>query len=86
MGLNHEQLASYLGVSENFIKQVTSRQTDKHYNLYHLWKLSQLLKTPVDSLLPPINDFEAFKQVFPLATNSYYKQFIQQLKSTEESE
>lgn len=83
-GLNHEYLASYLGVSENFIKQVTSRQSTKHYNLYHLWKLSQLLKTPIESFLPPVDDYAAFKQVMPMATETFYKNFIRKIKSKEE--
>ncbi|MCP9356708.1 hypothetical protein KBX49_01770 [Liquorilactobacillus satsumensis] len=85
-GLTHEQLASYLGISENFIKQVNSKQSSKHYNIYHLWQLSQFLETPIDKFLPPINDYEAFKQIMPMSTEKNYKNFIQQFKSKEECE
>lgn len=84
-GLNYEKIASYLDVSENFIKQVNSSQINKHYNLYHLWKLAQLFKVSVDQLLPPIDDYSAFLQIHPMSSKNDYQNFLKKYKSKEAS-
>lgn len=82
-GLTYEQLASYLNVSESFIKQVSSRSSNKHYNIYHLWELSLLFNIKIDQLLPPLHDYEAFLRIRPSLSKDEYRQFLNKYKSKE---
>lgn len=82
-GITHERVASYLGVSESFIKQVSSSQYNSHYNVFHLWKLAKLFNISVDELLPPVNDYSAFQKVRPLASKEDYIAFQNKYQSRE---
>ncbi|MCT3569517.1 MULTISPECIES: helix-turn-helix domain-containing protein [Lactobacillaceae] len=82
-GITHEQVASYLGVSETFIKHVNSNRFSAHYNVFHLWKLSKLFNVELDQLTPPLNDFSSFKKVRRYATQTDYEEFIKKYQSKE---
>lgn len=82
-GITHERVASYLGVSESFIKQVSSSQYNSHYNVFHLWRLAELFNVKVDEILPPINDYSAFQKVRPLASKKDYIAFQNKYQSRE---
>ncbi|KOY76035.1 hypothetical protein RZ70_05300 [Apilactobacillus kunkeei] len=78
-GLTLEHIASYLNLSESFIKKVSSHKNNSHYNLYHIWKLSNMLETPIEEMLPPINNYDDFLRVRPLSSFDDYKKFINKI-------
>lgn len=82
-GITHEQIASYLGVSETFIKHVNSSRFNAHYNIFHLWKLSKLFNVELSQLTPPLNDYSSFKRVRRYATLKDYEKFIKKYQSKE---
>lgn len=79
-----ERIASYLNVSESFIKKVNSNSCNEHFNIYHLWKISKLLKTPIDDFMPPSSNFEEYVKVLPYANKKDFEIFKKKYNSKEE--
>ncbi|NVY96156.1 helix-turn-helix transcriptional regulator [Lactobacillus sp. DCY120] len=70
--MTYIDLAACLGVSEQFIKNVHSSQVNSHYNVFHLWKISNYLGISISDLFP--SSFKLYKRIYPLKDyNSFIK-------------
>lgn len=53
-----EYIASLIDCTESYIRKIHSSSTDKHYNLEHLYLLSEHWKININSLLPSISNLK----------------------------
>lgn len=63
-GLTRQDIGIALNVSESFIKQVHSKKNNKHYNLYHLYMLSNEWRVDIRNFIPTKDNIKL---------TSYYK-------------
>lgn len=79
-GLTNVQLAVRLDLSESFIKQ--ANLGIRHYNSFHLWKISKVLNVPIEKLYPPTdtNHFNEYLQIKPMSSKQNYLNFIKRIE------
>lgn len=77
-GKTYKDLAVELDVSEQFIKQVQSSSSTKHYNAYHLYRLSLILKVSIDSFFP--STFDEYIKLYPNSSKINFNILLQQIK------
>lgn len=57
-GLNYKDLERLLNISSSYLRKIHSRSCKQHYQIKHLFILSQEWGVPVDSLLPTMETME----------------------------
>lgn len=86
--ISYERIASYLNVSESFIKKVHSYVCPEHYNIKHLWDLSILFNVSVEDMLPPKkfnnDNYKCFKERRPESTKDSFKNYLNEILPDEE--
>jgi len=77
IGYTNKDLAIQMDVNESFIKN--ANRGERHYNSFHLWKLANILEISVEKLMPPINNFDNYKEIRFSSTEQDYRLFLKKL-------
>lgn len=80
--ISASQLSEKIGLSYSFVQKVLSNPKNKHFNLTHIFLISQAIDLPVEKFLPS-------KENYKLLTNKElseeeWKKFINYLKKERE--
>lgn len=67
----YSDIANVLQVSEQFIKNIHSFNSDKHYNNLHLWKISLFLGIDISNFYP--TNYELYKKIVPYGNIKEFK-------------
>lgn len=63
--LTHEDISEQINVSHSFFRQAISLSSSKHFNLKHIFNISQAIEISIDKLVPSIENFKLLRSREP---------------------